>query len=128
MRRACKNLKGIILYSDTELLEFCTVMIFVFVNPLRQQAHSLNTLWYLAGILSGLLILYGLMKRSLYLREWGLLVGLANLTAVNAMELRHLHLEPGYLLQNFVVGFTWWRVGKQRLIAEVRKGCENGKY
>ena len=72
-------------------------------------------------------MLHGLGRECLKTREIGLLLALMNLTAINLIEATHHHYEPGYVVQNLVVGFLWWKVSKQRLIIEVRKGCSNGR-
>ena len=127
MKRFFRNLKDLLIYTDSELLELVSAIVFIFVNPMRSQIHSIDPIWYLVGIISGVTMMHGLGRECLRTREFGLLLALVNLTAINLIEATHQHYEPGYVTQNIVVGFLWWKVSKQRLIIEIRKGCNNGR-
>jgi hypothetical protein len=127
MKRFFKNIKNLLIFSDSELLELVTALVFIVVNPLRPQIHSVDPVWYIVGVISGLLIIFGLGRKCIRTRELGLLLALVNLTAANLIEVTHYHYEPGYLVQNLVVGFVWWKVSKQRLILDIRKGCNHGR-
>ena len=78
------------------------------------------------GVFSSLLILIGLGKKSLRIREMALLWGLVNFTTINVIEVRHGSIELSYLFQNVIVGFLWWKVGKQRLVCQLREEGSNG--
>lgn len=127
MKRFIRSLRDLMVYTDSELLEFVSAIVFIVVNPLRSQAHFVDPIWYMIGILSGIIIIAGLGIGSLKTREVGLLLALVNLTALDVISLSHNHYEAGYITQNLVVGFLWWKVSKQRLIIEVRKGCSNAR-
>lgn len=123
-----KNLKSILVYSDSELLELFMAFILLVLNPLTQTMHFLPPAWHLTGAVSGGLLCAGLLLKSLHLREIALLCGLVNLTVINVIELRHncFCLEPHTFFQNVVVAFLWWKVDKQRLTYQFRKGGSHG--
>ena len=128
MTRFGKNIRNMLIYSDSELLELSVCIVMLFINPITQTMHFIHPIWHLMGIFSALLLFIGLGKRNLKTREIALLWGLVNFTAINVTELRHDCIEPNYLFQNFVVGFLWWKVSKQRLVYQIRNGDHRGNH
>ena len=128
LARFFKSFQNIFTYSDSELLEFVICLVLVGVNPMRAflDTACLPTFWSFIGLLGGMVVLWGLGTRSVKCREVGMLLALVNLTALNVIELRHYHLDPGYLLQNAVIAFTWWKLGKERMAKEFRGRCGRG--
>ena len=128
LKQFFRSFKNILIYSDSELLEFVVCLVLVGVNPLRVISGEacLPAFWFFLGILGGLIILWGLGTRNVKCRETGMLLALVNLTALNVIEFRHYHLDPGYLLQNLVIAFTWWKLGKERMTKEFRGRCGHG--
>lgn len=118
------NMKNILIYSDSELLELAICSVLLFINPGRPQ--HVPPVWCLLGITAAMVILYGLGSKSLRLRENGLLLALVNLTAINFMHFRHDVMEVTYVVQNIIVAYAWWKIGKQRLTKSLRKGCDRG--
>ena len=118
------NMKNILVYSDSELLELAICSVLLFINPGR--ALHIPPMWCLLGIIAALVILFGLGCKSLRLREVGLLLALVNLTAINFMHFRHDAMETTYVVQNIIVVYTWWKIGKQRLTKRYRIGCGHG--
>ena len=121
-----KNIRNTLVYSDSELLELTLGLFMLMVNPFTQTLHYIHPIWNLMGVFSSLLILIGLGKKSLRIREMALLWGLVNFTAINLIEVRHGSIELSYLFQNVIVGFLWWKVGKQRLVCQLREEGSNG--
>ena len=119
------NMRGILVYSDSELLELAICFILFFVNPTRVPQFA-PSLWCLLGVAGAVSILFGLGWKSLRARETGLLLTLVNITAINFMAIRHGCVDASYILQNLIIGFVWWKVGKQRFVTGMRKGCRNG--
>tara|TARA_R110002060_G_scaffold9259_4_gene13829 strand:- start:186 stop:587 length:402 start_codon:yes stop_codon:yes gene_type:complete len=128
LRLFLKNIQNILVYSDSELLEFALVLVLVIVNPLNALSGDTCTPsgWFLVGLMGGLIILRGLGTSDVKCRETGMLLALVNLTALNVIEIRHCDVDPGNLLQNLVIAFTWWKLGKERMTKEFRGRCGNG--
>jgi|TARA_R110000851_G_scaffold234688_4_gene387114 hypothetical protein len=131
MKRLIKffaNIRDILIYSDSELLELALCLVLLVVNPLRmlEATCCLPAEWYFIGFVGGLTIIRGLGIRSVRCREIGMLLALVNLTALNVIEFRHWHLDPGYVLQNIVIAFTWWKLSRERMVKELRGGCFHG--
>ena len=126
MNRFIHNLRNILVYSDSDLLEI-TIAILILFNPLTQDMYFIHPIWHLMGIISSIILFIGLGKKSLKLRQGALLWAMANLTAINITEIRHGCFEINYLFQNVVVAFLWWKVSKQKLIYQLREGSR-GKY
>ena len=130
MKAFLKNIKEVLVFSDSELLELSICLVFFFINPVYQQSHGSSVFWWMLGVIGGVFILFGLGRKCgtkcLKTREIGLLIGLVNLVAINLIEARHYHFDPGYILQNIVVAFTWWKVSRQRFILGTRKRCQHG--
>lgn len=122
------SFRNILIYSDSELLELVICLVLVGVNPVRAASGGtyLPGFWFFLGMLGGLIILWGLGTRNVKCRETGMLLALVNLTALNVIDFRHYHLDPGYLLQNVVIAFTWWKLGKERMTKEFRGRCGHG--
>jgi|TARA_R110000851_G_scaffold289631_1_gene443789 hypothetical protein len=118
------NMKNILIYSDSELLELAICSVLLFINPGR--ALHIPPMWCLLGITAALAILFGLGYKSLRIREVGLLLALVNLTAINFMHFQHSAMETTYVVQNIIVVYAWWKIGKQRLTKSLRKGCGHG--
>ena len=127
MKRFILNMKNLLVYSDSDLLELVLAIVLGIVNPLKATIPYLNTIWHLSGTTSSILILFGLGSKCLKTRETGLLLALVNLTAINLIEATHFRADVSYVVQNLVVGFLWWKVNKQRVLYEVRKECSGGK-
>ena len=121
MTRFLKNLRNILVYSDSDLLELTFGMALI-LNPALHPVSFIHPIWHLMGICSSIFLLIGLGSKKLRMRELALLWGMANLTAINIIEIRHSSLEVGYLFQNLIAVFLWWKVSKQRLIYQLRGG------
>ena len=126
MTRFLRNIKNILVYSDSDLLEISFGLALI-LNPLTQTMHFIHPIWHLMGIASSLFLFLGLGNKKLRMRELALLWGMANLTAINIIEISHDCLEVGYLFQNLVAVFLWWKVSKQRLIYQLRGGDSGHK-
>ena len=124
IKKFFRNMKNILVYSDSELLELAICSVLLFINPGRP--HLIPTVWCLLGVIAALVILLGLGYKSLRIREVGLLLALVNLTAINFMHFRHDAMETTYVVQNIIVAYTWWKIGKQRLTKKYRIGFGNG--
>ena len=126
MRKFVHNIRDVLVFSDSELLELVLCLVLIIVNPTHYAELCVPHGWCALGVVAALSILWGLGRRNIRARETGLLLALVNLTALNFIEFRHYHIDAGHLLQNFVIGYIWWKVGRQRMIREIRGRCNRG--
>ncbi|MBP04493.1 MAG: hypothetical protein CMA72_06895 [Euryarchaeota archaeon] len=126
-----QNLKQILVYSDSELTELMLVLVLLFVDPMRSHVFCCSpATWSAVGVISGIVLFFGLVFSKLRVRQVGLLIAVAFFIAASMIEFNHGHWNYSdhgtYLVQALVAMFLWVRDDKERLVMSAKRRAKNG--
>jgi hypothetical protein len=122
-----RNLKHILVYSDSELAEFIFAAVLVLVNPLNYHILCCSPpVWPVVGVLSGVTLLIGLLISNIHIRLAGLLGAVAFFVASNVIEVNHGHWNYSehstLVLQAVIAMFLWVRDDRERHMMSTKRG------
>jgi|2_EtaG_2_1085320.scaffolds.fasta_scaffold81343_2 hypothetical protein len=127
MKTFLKNIKSVLIFSDSELLELMLCITLMFINPTYYINTNILTGWCSLGVLGSLFILWGLGNKSIKAREIGLLMALINLTALSIVGIKHGRININIFFQNTIIAFVWWKVGRERIVQNVKLNNKSRK-